>query len=97
MRVLTRTGWMTLQELCEREVDIWNGREWSRVTVKRTGKQPLLEMKINGLYVAASWDHGFLLKVTTSARLSGLTRVGRHRGACVRAAEGHGALRLHSA
>ena len=43
--VLTKDGNRPIRELADQAVDVWNGKEWARVTVKQTGAdQPLLRV-----------------------------------------------------
>ena len=36
-KILTRDGYQTISELKDRDVDVWNGEEWSPVVVRQTG------------------------------------------------------------
>lgn len=40
--ILTRTGHVQIQHLENKEVEVWNGEEWSSVTVRKTGTEQKL-------------------------------------------------------
>lgn len=47
-RILTRNGYEVISELEGETLDVWNGEEWSNVTVNKTGtEQKLLKVKTN--------------------------------------------------
>ena len=60
-KILTSEGQQTISELKDKEVDIWNGEEFSKVTVKQTGtKQKLLTVKTSkGLSLRCTPYHKF--------------------------------------
>ena len=60
-KILTREGQQTISELKDREVEVWNGDEFSKVTVKQTGtKQKLLTVKTSkGLSLRCTPYHKF--------------------------------------
>lgn len=75
-KILTSNGEKTISELAGQEVQVWNGAEWSKVTVQQTGTyQPLLTINIatttvhpNGtsinedISIDCTYYHKFILK-----------------------------------
>ena len=48
-KILTRDGHQVISELKDQTVDVWNGNEWSTVTVRKTGEnQKLLKVILYG-------------------------------------------------
>lgn len=64
--VLTEEGQFPIKDLVDREVSIWNGDEWSKVTVVQTGtEQELVQVDLsNGTSIICTPYHKFIL--TTS-------------------------------
>jgi ribonucleoside-diphosphate reductase alpha chain len=62
-KILTSTGYQVISTLEEKEVEVWNGEEWSPVVVKKTGtNQPLLQINLSfGGYVECTHYHKFHL------------------------------------
>lgn len=62
--ILTRQGHQTISELAGQEVEVWNGSEWSNVTVRQTGEnQPLLTVKTAaGFTLDCTPYHKFYIK-----------------------------------
>jgi ribonucleotide reductase alpha subunit len=62
-KILTRDGYVVISEVVDQEVEVWNGSEFSRVTVKNTGKvDKLLHVKLtNGLFLKCTYEHKFLM------------------------------------
>jgi ribonucleoside-diphosphate reductase alpha chain len=60
-QILTSNGYMKIQGLEEKEVNVWNGSEWSKVTVKKTGtNKNLLRVELsNGAYLDCTPEHKF--------------------------------------
>lgn len=47
-KILTSKGYQVIGELEDQEVEVWNGEEWSKVTVKKTGSdQELVKVKLS--------------------------------------------------
>lgn len=47
-KILTSKGYYKIEELQDTEVDIWNGEEWSKTIVKKTGEnQELIKVKFS--------------------------------------------------
>lgn len=43
--ILTKDGYNAIQNLVDKEVEVWNGKEWSRVTPRQTGENmPMLKV-----------------------------------------------------
>jgi ribonucleoside-diphosphate reductase alpha chain len=59
--VLTSKGQLPIADLCDREVEVWNGREWSEVTVRQTSEQSaLVEVTVsNGAVLECTPAHKF--------------------------------------
>lgn len=63
-RILTRhSGWQQIQTLKDQEVEIWNGFEWSTVTVRQTGtNQKLVNVELSdGTNLKCTRYHKFYL------------------------------------
>lgn len=41
-RILTDLGEIQISTLCDQDVNVWNGEEWSEVTVRKTGENQML-------------------------------------------------------
>ena len=64
-KILTKEyGYIEIEKVKNKEVHIWNGEEWSKVTVKKTGEnQKLLRIKQNlGHYVDVTPYHKFYIQ-----------------------------------
>ena len=55
-KILTRDGYQTISELKDRDVDVWNGEEWSPVVVSQTG--------VNQKLLTVTTSLGFSLRCT---------------------------------
>ena len=62
--VLTEFGYMRIDEMVDDEVKIWNGEEWSQVTIRKTGvNQPLKRLHFNnGLSLVCTPTHKFYIQ-----------------------------------
>lgn len=62
--ILTKKGYKPIEELAGKEVEVWNGYEWSKVTPKVTGhNQKTLKIKFsNGATVQCTPYHKWVLK-----------------------------------
>ena len=60
-KVLTSTGYQEIDSLENKEVKVWNGLEWSNVTVRKTGtNQNLVRVTLsNGAYIDCTPEHKF--------------------------------------
>jgi ribonucleotide reductase alpha subunit len=61
--ILTRSGYVPIQEVVDQEIDVWNGFEFSKVTPKITGEnQKILEVSLsNGRTLKCTPYHKFYL------------------------------------
>ena len=62
--ILTKKGYKSIEELAGKEVEVWNGYEWSKVTPKVTGhNQKTLKIKFsNGATVQCTPYHKWVLR-----------------------------------
>lgn len=61
--LLTRDGYVPIEETVGHEVEVWNGEEWSRVVPFSTGVNPLVTVSLdNGLDFECTPYHKFVLK-----------------------------------
>jgi ribonucleotide reductase, class II len=62
--VLTDSGHVQIRNLVGSEVNVWNGREFSRVTPFSVGTHPSLKVKLsNGVSIVCTHNHKFVLNV----------------------------------
>lgn len=63
-KILTKDGYLSIAELAGKEVEVWNGYEWSKVTPKVTGhSQKTLKVTFsNGATVQCTPYHKWVLK-----------------------------------
>lgn len=62
--ILTKDGQVPIIELKDKEVEVWNGEEWSLVTIRKTGENKKLlrvHMK-NGKYLDCTPEHRWYFK-----------------------------------
>ena len=85
-QILTREGNITIGENEGREVDVWNGKQWSKTRIAKTGTdQPLLQIRIvrreyddldtetiSRIYLKVTEYHKFYLKDGSEVRASEL-------------------------
>lgn len=64
-RILTRSGYQEIASLCGQVVDIWNGKEWSSVTVVKTGENRKLIKVVtkDGFELECTPEHKFYLSI----------------------------------
>jgi|GEM_PF-100293 len=62
--LITRNGLSDIKDLVDTEVEVWNGRRWSKVTVRKTGTgQKLVRVRFSdGSYLDCTPDHRFSVK-----------------------------------
>ena len=62
--ILTRMGHKRIGDLADTEVDVWNGHEWSGVTVRKTGtNEAVLKVVLsNGMELQCTHGHKFLVR-----------------------------------
>ena len=59
--VLTKKGQLKIKDIVNQKVDVWNGSEWSNVTIKQTGTdQELVRVSLsNGVHIDCTPEHKF--------------------------------------
>lgn len=69
-KILTSKGYQVIGELENQEVEVWNGEEWSKVTVKKTGSdQELVRVKLSsGQEIDCTPYHKFYVQVGIPGR-----------------------------
>lgn len=61
-KVLTKQGQKEIESLVGKEVDVWNGEEWSSVTPFKTDRKRIYEVEFsNGLSLRCTDDHRFMV------------------------------------
>ena len=72
--ILTDKGNIPIKDLVDKEVNVWNGYEWSKVIPKVTGhNQPIIRIAFsNGSYVDCTPYHKFVLKDGTRVEAKNL-------------------------
>ena len=63
-KILTKKGYITISDLCDQEVEVWNGEEWSLVAVRLTSESSDL-IRVNltdGNFLECTEYHKFHLK-----------------------------------
>ena len=62
--ILTSQGYFRIDKLVDREVEVWNGKMWSKTTVRRTGTfQKILDVEFsNGICVNCTPYHKFYIE-----------------------------------
>lgn len=72
--ILTRKGQFPIASLKGKEVEVWNGREWSKTTPKQTGEnQKILKITFsNGAELRCTPYHGFRLADGKKVQAQGL-------------------------
>ena len=62
-KILTKNGYFEIKELDNKNVDIWNGEEWSNTLVRKTGEnQELIKVKMNnGSEIECTKYHKFYI------------------------------------
>lgn len=62
--ILTKNGYVPIEELADQDIEVWNGYEWSKVTPKVTGyNQETLKVTFsNGAFVQCTPYHKWVLK-----------------------------------
>lgn len=64
-KILTSKGYQVIGELEDQEVEVWNGEEWSKVTVKKTGSdQELVRVNLSsGQEIDCTSYHKFYVQI----------------------------------
>lgn len=62
--ILTQEGYYPISSLKDKDVSVWNGKEWSKTTVRQTGKnQKLLDVNFsNGMSIKCTPYHKFYIE-----------------------------------
>ena len=61
--ILTDKGYFKIIDLLEKEVNVWNGKQFSKTTVKFTGKQDLYKVILsNGMELESTSEHKWFIK-----------------------------------
>ena len=62
-KIFTSKGYTSIKTLEDQETEVWNGSEWSKVTVKKTGiNKNLIRVKLsNGAYLDCTPEHKFYI------------------------------------
>jgi len=82
-RILTKNGYYKIDELVNKEVEIWNGEEFTTVTVKYTGNNSLYRVVLsNGAYLDCTSKHKWIIiennkeiRVTTDELIAGVSKL----------------------
>lgn len=63
-KILTNEGYKNIESLCDKDVTVWNGQEWSDVTVRKTGSncKVLTVYFTNGKNITCTYYHKFYVK-----------------------------------
>jgi ribonucleoside-diphosphate reductase alpha chain len=63
-KILTDKGYVTIKDVCDEEVNVWNGSEFSKVTVRQTGRmQKLVTIGFsNGMKLRCTPYHKFYIE-----------------------------------
>lgn len=62
-KVLTDNGYFEIENLLEQDVNVWNGEQFSKTTIKYTGKQDLYRVKLsNGMYLDCTDGHKWFIR-----------------------------------
>lgn len=69
-KVLTDHGWMTIESMEGRKINIWNGKQWSTVVAKKTGEKEYLQCITidSGASVCCSFFTKFYIEETIQDR-----------------------------
>lgn len=63
-KILTDNGYFEIEDLLEKNVNVWNGEQFSKTTIKYTGKQDLYRVKLsNGMYLDCTDGHKWFIRV----------------------------------
>lgn len=63
-RILTKEGYLPISELKDKQIEVWNGKQWSQTTVRQTGTdQKLLKVTFsNGTILHCTEYHKFYIE-----------------------------------
>ena len=70
-KILIYEGYFNIKDLENQEVEVWNGFEWSKTIIKKTGEnQKLLKINFsNGMYIKCTEYHKFHIKINNRASI----------------------------
>lgn len=62
--ILTDKGYLEIEGVCDKEVRVWNGEQWSATTVRKTGvDQHLLKVELsNGMSLDCTTEHKWFVR-----------------------------------
>jgi ribonucleoside-diphosphate reductase alpha chain len=62
--ILTKNGYVPIHTVCDKNVEVWNGSEWSSVTVKKTSdSSELIRVQVDtGTFLECTPEHKFYVK-----------------------------------
>jgi ribonucleoside-diphosphate reductase alpha chain len=62
--ILTKKGQLPIKDLVNTKISVWNGSEWSKVSIKQTGEhQNLLRVELsNGSHIECTPEHKFYIQ-----------------------------------
>jgi len=65
--ILTKEGYYSIEELKNKDIEVWNGKEWSNTTVKKTGSnQKLINIEFsNGMNLKCTEYHKFYIETSS--------------------------------
>ena len=64
-KLLTEKGYYAIADLVEQQVNVWNGDEFSEVTIQSTGNQPIYRVTLsNGMSLDCTSGHKWLIRVS---------------------------------
>lgn len=62
--ILTKDGYISIKDLVDENVDVWNGKTWSNVPIKYTGIDELYKVTLNnGMVLECTSDHEWITKI----------------------------------
>ncbi len=64
-RILTKEGYYEIKDLVNKQIEVWNGEEWSKTEVKQTGSdQKLIKVSLsNGTTIHCTEYHKFITEI----------------------------------
>jgi ribonucleoside-diphosphate reductase alpha chain len=68
--ILTKKGYVPIKSAVDTQVDVWNGSEWSNVTVKKTASNvDLIRVTLsNGSYLDCTPEHKFYIQINRNGK-----------------------------
>jgi ribonucleotide reductase alpha subunit len=74
--ILTKKGQFPIKDLVDQEISVWNGEEWSNVTVAKTGtEQQLVQVDLsNGTSIICTPYHKFILRCDRALPIKEMAR-----------------------